>query len=87
MNKHKVVFDMFKDKILFLFKRYNHDDSKILTLKDLSFLSITSFIIIALFFKSIVENDSNENNFDMKKHVSNRKRSTSTFKAFKEKKI
>ena len=37
---------MFKDKILFLFKRCNYDDNKILTLKDLSFLSNASSVII-----------------------------------------
>ena len=80
---------MFKDKILFLFKRCDYNDNKILTLINLSFLSTTSFVIIIWSFKFIVENDSNENNFDMNhsKNVSNRKRSTSTFKTFKEKKI
>ena len=87
MNKYKVVSDIFKDKILFLFKRYDYDNNKILTSKNLSFLSITSFIIIARSFKFIVKNNSNENNFDMKKNVLNRKRSTSTLKTFKEKKI
>ena len=78
---------MFKNKILFLFKRYNYDNNKILISKDLSFLSNASFIIITRSFKFIVENDSNENNFDMGKNVSNKKRSTLTFKIFKEKKI
>ena len=89
MNKYKVVFDMFKDKILFLFKRYNHNNNKILTSKDLSFLSNALFIIIIRSFKFIVENDSNENNFDINhsKNAFNRKRSTSTFKTFKEMKI
>ena len=88
MNKHKVVLDMLKNKILFLFKRYNYDNNKILATKDLSFLS-TSFVIIIRPFKSIVENDSNENNFDMNhsKDVSNKKKLTSILKAFKEKKI
>ena len=89
MNKYKVVFDMFKDKILFLFKRYNHNNNKILTSKDLSFLSNALFIIIIRSFKFIVENDSNENNFDINysKNVFNKKKSTSTFRAFKEMKI
>ena len=89
MNKYKVVLDMLKDKILFLFKRCNYDDNKILILKDLSFLSITSFVIITRFFKFIVENDSNENIFDMNhsKDVSNKKRLISILKTFKEKKI
>ena len=89
MNKHEVVLDMFENKILFLFKRCDHDNNKISTSKDLSFLSITSFIVIIRPFKSIVENDSNEDNFDMNysKDVSNKKRLTSTLKTFKEKKI
>ena len=80
---------MFKNKILFLFKRYNYDNNKILISKDLSFLSNASFIIITRSFKFIVENDSNENNFDMNhfKNVFNKKKSTSTFRAFKKMKI
>ena len=72
----KLFFDKFKNKILFLFKRYNYDNNKILTLKNLSFLSIISFIIIIRSFKLIVKNDSNENNFDINysKNVSNKKK-------------
>ena len=65
MNKHKVIFDIFKNKILFLFKRCDYDNNKILTSKDLSFLSITSFIIITRSFKFIVKNNLNENNFEI----------------------
>ena len=32
-------FDMLKNKILFIFKRYKYNDNKILALKNLSFLS------------------------------------------------
>ena len=80
---------MFKNKILFLFKRCDYNDNKILTLKDLSFLSNASSVVITRSFKFIVENDSNENNFDINhfKNVFNRKRSILTFKAFKEMKI
>ena len=78
---------MFKNKILFFFKRCDYNNNKILTSKDFSFLSIISFIVIARFFKLIVENNSNENNFDMRKDVLNKKRSTLIFKTFKEKKI
>ena len=46
MNKYEVIFDMRKDKILFVFKRYKYDDNKILASEDLSFLPIISFIII-----------------------------------------
>ena len=85
MNKYKVVLDMFKNKILFLFKRYDHNDNKIFASKDLLFLSTTSFIVITRSFNLIVKNDSNENNFDINysKDVSNKKRSISTFKTFK----
>ena len=80
---------MLKNKILFLFKRYDYDNNKILISKDLSFLSNASFIVITRPFKFIVENDSNENNFDINhsKNVFNKKRSTSIFKTFKEMKI
>ena len=80
---------MFKDKILFLFKRYDHNNNKILISKDLSFLSIISFVIIIRSFKLIVENDSNENNFDINhsKNVSNKKRLISIFRVFKKNKI
>ena len=89
MNKHEIVFDMLKDKILFVFKRYKYNDNKILTFKNLSFLLKILFIIIIRSFKFIVENKSNENNFDMNyfKDISNRKRSILTFKALKEKMI
>ena len=89
MNKYEVILDMLKNKILFFSKRCDYNDNKILTLKDLSFLSNASFVIITRSFKFIIENDSNENNFDMNyfKDVFNRKRSILTFKAFKEMKI
>ena len=89
MNKYKIILDIFKNKILFIFKRYKHNDNKILTLKNLSFLSKTSFIIIIRSFKFIIKNKSNKNYFDINyfKYISNKKRSTSTFKTFKEKTI
>ena len=89
MNKYEIVLDMFKNKILFLFKRCDYNNNKISTLKDLSFLPTTLFIVIIRSFKLIVENDSNENNFDMNyfKNVFNKKRSISIFKTFKEMKI
>ena len=37
---------MLKNKILFFSKRCDYDNNKILTLKDISFLSTASFIII-----------------------------------------
>ena len=80
---------MLKDKILFLFERCDHNNNKISTSKDFSFLPNASSVVITRSFKFIVENDSNENNFDMNhfKNVFNRKRSTSIFKTFKEMKI
>ena len=89
MNKYEIVFDMLKDKMLFVFKRYKYNDNKILTLKNLSFLLKILFIIIIRSFKFIVENKSNENNFDMNyfKDISNRKRSILTFRTLKKKKI
>ena len=39
---------MFKDKILFIFKRYKYNNNKISTFKDLSFLLKTSLIIIII---------------------------------------
>ena len=76
---------MKKNKILFVFKRYKYDDNKVLTIEDLSFLSIISFIIITS-FKSIVEN-SNEESLNVNSLKDIRKRSTSIFKTFKEKMI
>ena len=87
MNKHKVVFDILKNKILFMLKRYEHNDNKILTFKNLSFLLKTLFVIIIRSLKFIIENESNENNFDIDhfKNILNKKRSISIFKIFKEK--
>ena len=87
MNKHEIVFDMLKDKILFVFKRYEYNDNKISTLKNFSFLSIVSFIVAIRSLKSIVKNKLNENNFDINllKDILNRKKLTLIFKAFKKK--
>ena len=88
MNKYEVVFDMLKDKMLFVFKRCEYNNNKISISKNLSFLSIISFTIIRS-FKFIVKNESDENNFDINflKDILNRKKIISTFKAFKEKMI
>ena len=85
MNKHKVIFNIFKNKILFIFKRYKYNNNKISITKNLSFLSIISFIIITRPFKFIIKNESNKNNFNINylKNTSNRKRSISIFKTFK----
>ena len=80
-----MVFDMRKDKMLFVFKRCEYDDNKVLISENLSFLSITSFIIITRSFKSIIKNKLNENNFDMNFLKDIKKRLTSIFKTFKKK--
>ena len=80
---------MFKDEILFVFKRCEYNDNKILISKDVFFLSTNSSIIIIRSIKSIVKNELNENNFDMNllKNISNRKKSILTLRIFKEKMI
>ena len=80
---------MLKNKILFIFKRCKYNDNKISIAKNLSFLSTISFIIITRSFKSIIKNESNKDSFDINhsKDTLNKKRSTSTFKALKEKMI
>ena len=67
---------MLKNKILFIFKRCEYNDNKILISKNLSFLSIISFIIIIRSFKLIVKNELNENNFDinLSKNILNKKK-------------
>ena len=89
MNKYEIILDMFKNKILFIFKRCKYNDDKILISKNLSFLSIISFVIIIRSFKFIIKNELNEDNFDINylKDILNRKRSISTFKIFKKKMI
>ena len=85
MNKYEVIFDMRKDKMLFVFKRYKYNDNKISTSKNLSFLSIISFIIIIRLLKSIVKNKSDEDDFDVDFLKDIKKRSTSILRAFKKK--
>ena len=89
MNKYEIVFNMIKDKILFIFKRCEYNNNKILISKNLSFLSIISLIFIIRSFKFIIKNELNEDNLDMNfsKNISNKKKSTLIFKAFKEKMI
>ena len=67
---------MLKDNILFIFKRYKHNNNKILAFKNLSFLLKTLFIIITRSFKFIIKNKSNKNNFDINyfKNISNKKK-------------
>ena len=60
-----MILDIRKDKMLFVFKRYKHDNNKVSILKNLSFLSITLFIVIIRSFKFIVKNESNEDDFDV----------------------
>ena len=85
MNKHEIILDMRKDKVLFVSKRYKYDDNKVSASENLSFLSITSFIII-ISLKSIAEN-SNEKSFDMNSSKDTRKRLTFIFKTFKKRMI
>ena len=80
-----MIFDMKKNKILFVFERYKYDDNKVLATEDLSFLPIISFIIITP-SKFTVKN-SNEKSLDVNSSKDTRKRSTSTLKTFKEKMI
>ena len=82
-----MIFDMRKDKMLFVFERYKYNDNKILTLKNLSFLSIISFIIIIRSLKFIVKNELKEDNFDINSSKDIKKRSTSIFKTFKKEMI
>ena len=85
MNKYEVVFDMRKNKILFVFKRCEYNDNKVSAIENLSFLSIISFVII-ISLKLIVEN-SDEESSDVNSPKDTRKKSTSIFKTFKEKMI
>ena len=81
MNKYEIILNMRKDKILFVSKRYKHNDNKVLTSENLSFLSIISFIII-ISLKFTAEN-LNEENFDINSSKDTKKRLTFTFKTFK----
>ena len=87
MNKYKVIFNIFKNKILFIFKRYKYNNNKISITKNLSFLSIISFIIIIQFFRFIIKNELNENNFNVNylKNILNKKRLISNFIILKKK--
>ena len=85
MNKHEVVLDMRKNKILFVFKRYKHNDNKVLAIENLSFLSIISFVIITL-LKPTVEN-LNEKSLNVNPSKDTRKKLTPILKTFKKKKI
>ena len=76
---------MRKNKILFIFKRCEYNDNKVLITENLSFLSIISSIII-ISLKSTVEN-SNEESSDVNPSKDTRKKSTSTLKTLKKKKI
>ena len=85
MNKYEIIFDIFKNKILFVFERCEYNDNKISISKNLSFLLITLFIIITRSLKFIIKNESNRNNFNINslKDISNKKRLTLISKTFK----
>ena len=87
MNKHKIVFDILKNKMLFIFKRYKYDDNKTSTFENLSLLLKILFVVIIWFFKFIIENESNKDNFDINyfKDILNKKRSILTFRTLKKK--
>ena len=87
MNKYKVIFDMRKDKMLFVFQRYKHDNNKISLSENLSFLLITSFNNIKRSLKFIAKNKSDEESFNMNSSKDIKKKSTSIFKTFKKKMI
>ena len=85
MNKHEIILDMKKNKILFVFERYKYNDNKASAIENLSFLSITSSIII-ISFKSTVEN-LDEKSSDVNFSKNTRKRLTPILRALKEKMI
>ena len=85
MNKYKVIFDMRKNKMLFISERYKYNDNKVSTSENLSFLSIILFIII-ISLKFIVKN-SNEESFDMNSSKNIKKKSTLILRALKKKMI
>ena len=60
-----MILDMRKNKILFIFERCEHDNYKVSTSENLSFLSITLFIIITRSLKFIIKNKSDKDNFDV----------------------
>ena len=80
-----MVFDMRKDKMLFVFERCEHDDNKILLSENLSFLSIISFDNIKRSLKFIAKNKSDEESFNINSSKDIKKRLTSIFRAFKKK--
>ena len=85
MNKYEIILDMRKNKILFISRRCEYNNNKVLASENLSFLSITSFIIITS-LKPIAEN-SNEENFDINSLKDTKKRLTSILKTLKKKMI
>ena len=85
MNKYEIILDMRKNKILFISKRYKHNDNKVSRSENLSFLSIISFIVITS-LKFTAEN-LNEKSFDVNFLKDTKKRSTFTLKTFKKKMI
>ena len=89
MNKHEIVFDILKNKMLFIFERCEYNDNKISTFEDLSFLLKTSSVVIIRSFKFTIKNESNKNNFDIYhfKDILNKKRSILIFKILKKKMI
>ena len=83
MNKYEVILNIRKDKMLFVSERYKYNDNKVSASENLSFLSITLFIIITPFKSTAMNSD--EKSSDFSKDI--KKRSTSTFRIFKKKMI
>ena len=84
MNKYEIVFNIFKNKMLFISKRYKYNNNKISISENFSFLSIILSVVTRP-FKSIIKNESNENSFNINllKDILNKKRTISTFKTLK----
>ena len=82
-----MIFNMRKNKMLFIFKRYKHDDNKISTSENFSFLSITSFVIITQSFKFIIKDKLNEYDSEANSSKNIKKRLISILKTFKKKMI
>ena len=82
-----MILNTLKNKILFIFERCEYNDNKVSTSKNLSFLSITLFIIITRSFKFTIKNELNKNNFDINFSKDIKKRLILIFKTFKKKKF
>ena len=55
INKYGVLLDMMKDRILFVFGRYEYDGNLTSPLEDLTFLSILSLLSLLMLFYTILK--------------------------------